>query len=154
MKLKRILSIMLASVMVFAIMAVNTLAATSSSYIHVVNEHDTSTRSGYDFYSFSGYNDTDAFIYSFITAYNNTGETIQSRAGLIVYYADGTSDISQYTSNTKVVTMTNDGVQAYAEVYYDAGKVANSFFFRHNYYIDGVSVGNKSYTCDYGINNF
>ncbi len=154
MTLKRIISILLACVLICAMFTTNVFAATNGTYTHVVKEHDTQTNTLYDFYSFSGYCSTDAFIYSFVNTLTDTPATVQARSGLIVYYEDGTSDIAQNTSDELLVAGANKGVVAYAEVFYDEEKEVTSFFFRHNYYVDGVAVGNKSYTCDYGVNNF
>ena len=151
MKFKKFMSLFVVVAIIFVSLSMNVFAA--SSYEHVVNAHDYDTFPPFDLYSFSGYCDTDAFIYSFMTLgtppYAGYTATCRAEAVIVVFYTDGTFDILSDRTGEFVVSSFGDGRHAYAEIAFDTSKIVDRFSYQHYYIVDDVCVKRHTYNYNY-----
>lgn len=149
MKFKKIISVLLASAMIFAIMTVNAFAATRS-YTHVVNQHE--YIENVDCYTFSGYDiASDAYAYAMMTTQTNTSMTLRARVSIDVDYADNTYGYSTPYTIERTISKKGGGIQAYSEIYFEG--VARTIYYYHYYYLNGSLIHSRIYDVITGVSN-
>ena len=156
MKFRRIISILLACVLVCAMFTSNVFAATNEEYIYVNDYADTNTVSHYKLRALAGYCSTNAITHSSITYTSSMPDSsiIKCQSVVFVYYTDGSFDGDSDFSDELTVSNLGDNVQAYAGYYYDTYKGVDHFSFQHYFLINGVCVKRDTKTENYGIDNF
>lgn len=147
--MKKIISIILATAMIFTMVAVNTFAAYkfANRESKVIDNIECFTKGGYD----KATREADAF--SIMTSLRgNETVTLKSYAAIDIRYASGDGASSPLVSSEKTVSTSSDGIRTYVELFWDSTEVVSMIYYSHWYYADGEYVYGCTYNKDPGVN--
>ena len=149
MKIKKIISIMIATALVLAVMATNVFAAYNSvkADSRVIDRIECYTKGGYD----QTTGEVDAF--SIMTSLRgNETVTLKSYAAIDIRYASGNINSSPLESSSKTVSQSYDGIRTYAEMSINSAEILSVIYYSHWYYANDAYVYGCTYNKELGVN--
>lgn len=149
MKMKKIVSVLLATALIFTVVVTNVFATYTSvkTDSRVIDNIECYTKGGYDLTT----GEVDAF--SIMTSLRGTETvTLKSLAAIDIRYASGNVDSSPLVSSEKTVSESYNGIRTYAEMSLNSTEVVSTIYYFHWYYANGEYVYGCTYNEEFGVN--
>ncbi len=148
--MKRTLSILLATAMIFVLIAAPVYAVrTRSTDGYNIVENQSHILANGDVFCrvYSDYSEESAFAEMYLSLRVPEETTMRAEAGVTVFFTDGTSR-TEYEEDENVGYVMPDGAAAYPEVFY-YGRTPDYFVYEHHGYVNGILEYTSRYSADY-----
>ena len=149
MKIKKIISIILATTFIVTMGVANVFATYTSVKrdSRVIDNIECYTKGGYD----QTTGEVDAF--SIMTSLRGTETvTLKSYAAIDIRYASGNTDSSPLELSEKTVSQSYDGIRTYAEMSINSAEILSVIYYSHWYYANDAYVYGCTYNKELGVN--
>ncbi len=148
--MKRAFSILLATAMVFVLIAAPVYAVRTRStdgYNVIENKYLNIANGDVRCHVYSDYYEESAFAEMYLSLRVPKETTMRAEARVTVFYTDGTSS-TQYDEDENISATPVDGAAAYPEVFYK-GLTPDYIMYEHRGYVNGILEYDSRYSVDY-----